>query len=98
MEKPWHVDVLVCPTAKLWLHWLTPNRPNWLPFKPPLTVAHELRSRNQNRNAGRRAEELARKLDDPDDWAKKYRSYHLGEKLIALAVRFACFDGQPIFE
>jgi DNA-directed RNA polymerase len=41
---------------------------------------------------------LARKLDDPDDWARNYRSYHLGEKLIALAVRFAEFDGQPVFE
>jgi DNA-directed RNA polymerase len=61
-------------------------------------VAQALLSRNRNRNAGRRAEELARKLDDPDDWAKNYRSYHLGEKLIALAVRFAEFDGQPVFE
>jgi len=61
-------------------------------------IAYELRSRNRNRNAGRRAEELARKLDDDEDWAKNYRSIHLGEKLIALAIRFADFDGQPIFE
>src|SRR5262249_19210781 len=61
-------------------------------------IAHELRSRNRNRNAGRPAEELARKLDDDDDWAKNYRSFHLGEKLIALAVGFAEFDGRPIFE
>ena len=61
-------------------------------------IAHELRSRNRSRDARRRAEELARKLDDDDDWAKNYRSFHLGEKLIALAVRFADFDGQPIFE
>src|SRR5262249_6538357 len=33
-----------------------------------------------------------------DDWAKNYRSFHLGDKLIVLAVRFAHFDGQPIFE
>src|ERR1041385_4349753 len=61
-------------------------------------IAHELRSRNRNRNAGRRAAELARKLDDDDDWAKNYRSFHLGEKLIALAVRFAEFEGSPVFE
>jgi hypothetical protein len=35
-------------------------------------------------------------LNDDDDWAKNYRSFHLGEKLIALAVRFAEFDAQPI--
>jgi len=61
-------------------------------------VAHELRSRNRSRDARRRAEELARKLDDPGDWSKNYRSFHLGEKLIALAVDCACFDGQAIFE
>jgi DNA-directed RNA polymerase len=61
-------------------------------------IAVELRSRNRSRHAGRRAEELARKLDDPDDWAKNYRSFHLGEKLIALAVGFAYFEGQPVFE
>src|SRR5205823_1184507 len=63
-----------------------------------IDVAHELRSRNRSRHAGRRAGELAQKLNDDDDWAKNYRSFHLGEKLIALAVRFAEFDGQPIFE
>jgi Autographiviridae RNA polymerase len=61
-------------------------------------VARESLSRNRNRNAGSRAAELARKLDDPEDWAKNYRSYHLGEKLIALAIRFATFDAQPVFE
>src|SRR5215831_3644466 len=61
-------------------------------------VADELRSRNRSRDAGRRAAQLARKLDDPDDWATNYRSFHLGEKLISLAVRFAKFDGGPIFE
>ena len=61
-------------------------------------LAHELRSRNRSRDAGRRAEELARKLDDDEDWAKNFRSFHLGEKLIALAVRFAYFDRRPIFE
>jgi DNA-directed RNA polymerase len=61
-------------------------------------VAKELLPRNRSRHAWRRAAELARKLDDPDDWAQNYRSYHLGEKLIALAIRFAIFDGQPVFE
>jgi DNA-directed RNA polymerase len=61
-------------------------------------ISHELRSRNRNRNARQRAEELARKLDDDDDWAKNYRSFHLGDKLIVLAVHFAHFDGRPIFE
>jgi DNA-directed RNA polymerase len=61
-------------------------------------VAYELRSRNRSRDARRRAEELARKLDDDDDWTKNFRSFHLGEKLIALAVGFAHFDGEPIFE
>jgi DNA-directed RNA polymerase len=61
-------------------------------------IASELRSRNRNRNAGRRAAELAQKLDDEDDWARNYRSFHLGQKLITLAVRFAEFEEQPIFE
>jgi hypothetical protein len=63
-----------------------------------VNLAQELRSRNRSRDAGRRAGELARKLDDDEDWAKNFRSFHLGEKLIAMAVRFAEFDGQPIFE
>src|SRR5213593_2879611 len=66
--------------------------------KREVDIAYELRSRNRNRNAGRRAEQLARELDDDEEWAKNYRSFHLGEKLISLAVRFAKFDGQPIFE
>src|SRR5213594_2113303 len=66
--------------------------------KREVDIAYELRSRNRNRNAGRRAEQLARELDDAEEWAKNYRSFHLGEKLISLAVRFAKFDGQPIFE
>src|SRR5215831_19060279 len=61
-------------------------------------VADELRSRNRSRHAGRRAEELARKLEDPGDWTRNFRSYHLGEKLIALAIGFTHFDGLPVFE
>jgi DNA-directed RNA polymerase len=66
--------------------------------KRQVDLTKELLSWNRSRDAWRRASELARKLDDPADWAKNYRSYHLGEKLIALAVRFAAFDGQPVFE
>src|SRR5262249_41931182 len=58
----------------------------------------ELCPRNRNRNAGRRAREWARKIDDEKDWAKNNRSFHLGQKLIGLAVRFAQIDGQPVFE
>jgi Autographiviridae RNA polymerase len=61
-------------------------------------IAQELRSRNRSGHANRRAEKLARELDDDDEWAKNYRSFHLGEKLIALAVRSAEFDGEQVFE
>ena len=61
-------------------------------------VAEILSSRNQNRNAAKRAAELAAVVDDEDDWASNFRAYHLGEKLISLARQFAVFDGKPIFE
>jgi DNA-directed RNA polymerase len=61
-------------------------------------VAKDLCSRQRSRNARKRAEELAAKLDDAKDWAKTNRAFHLGDKLIALAVQFARFDGQPVFE
>src|SRR5204863_7006173 len=61
-------------------------------------IAQELRSRNRSGHANRRAEKLARELDDDDEWAKNYRSFHLGEKLIALAIRSAEFDGKQVFE
>src|SRR5205085_5739110 len=32
------------------------------------------------------------------DWANNFRAYHVGEKLISLALRYAAFDGKPIFE
>ena len=63
-----------------------------------IDVAGELMSRNRNRHAGRRAEQLAQKRNDEDDWKANYRSFHLGEKLIALAVRFAQFEGTPLLE
>src|SRR5437870_1481617 len=66
--------------------------------KREVDIAREMRSRNRGRDAARRAEELAKQLDDEEEWAKSYRAFHLGDKLIALAVRFAVFDGEPIFE
>jgi DNA-directed RNA polymerase len=66
--------------------------------KREVDIAKELRPRNRSGHASRRAEEMAELLDDDEEWEKSYRSLHLGDKLISLAVRFAEFDGQPIFE
>jgi DNA-directed RNA polymerase len=66
--------------------------------KREVDLARELRSRSRGRDAGRRAEELAELLDDEEEWEKGHRLLHLGDKLISLAVRFAEFGGQPIFE
>src|SRR5438874_6651074 len=61
-------------------------------------VAEILLSRNRNRNAAKRAAKWAAVVDDENDWANNFRAHHLGEKLISLAVKFAVFDGKPIFE
>jgi DNA-directed RNA polymerase len=63
-----------------------------------VNVAAILLSRNRNRNAAKRAAELAALVDDEDDWANNFRAHHLGEKLISLALQSAVFDGKPIFE
>jgi DNA-directed RNA polymerase N-terminal len=63
-----------------------------------IDIAAELITRHRTRNAKRLADIMARKLDDPDDWATNYLSHHLGEKLIALAVQFVQFNGRPVFE
>src|SRR5439155_9083886 len=63
-----------------------------------VNVAEVLLSRNRTRSAARRAAELAALVDDEDDWANHFRAYHLGEKLISLALRCAVFEGKPIFE
>jgi DNA-directed RNA polymerase, mitochondrial len=55
-------------------------------------------SRNRTRKAAKLAAALAALVDDPEDWANKFRAYHLGEKLISLALRYAVFEGKPIFE
>jgi hypothetical protein len=57
-----------------------------------------LLGRNRTRNAAKLAAEWAALVDDEEDWANKFRAYHLSEKLISLARRFAVFDGKPIFE
>jgi DNA-directed RNA polymerase len=61
-------------------------------------VAEILLPRNRTRKAAKRAAELAAVVDDQDDWAHNSRAYHLCEKLISLALRYAVFDGKPIFE
>jgi len=61
-------------------------------------VAQILLPRNRTRSAAKRAADLAAVVDDEDDWANHFRAYHLGEKLISLALRCAVFDGKPIFE
>src|SRR5206468_11179437 len=38
------------------------------------------------------------RVDDEDDWATHFRAYHLGGKLISLALQHAVFEGKPIFE
>src|SRR6201993_3978088 len=63
-----------------------------------VNVAEILLSRNRTRSAAKRAADLAAIVDDEDDWANNFRAYHLGEKLISLALRFAVFEGKPIFE
>src|SRR5207302_2011453 len=63
-----------------------------------VNVAKILLSRNRNRNAAKRAAELAALVDDEDDWTHNFRPHHLGEKLISLALQSAVFDGKPIFE
>src|SRR5579883_3314481 len=60
-------------------------------------VAELLLPRNRTRKAGKRAKELAAVVDDPEDWANNFRAYHLGAKLISLALRYAVFEGNPIF-
>jgi hypothetical protein len=63
-----------------------------------VNVAEVLLSRNRTRKAAKRAADLAAVVDDEDDWAHHFRAYHLGEKLISLALQSAVFDGKPIFE
>jgi hypothetical protein len=70
------------------------------PFSPPFwpTFFRHRHSRNRNRNAAKRTADLAARVDDEDDWATHFRAYHLGGKLISLALQHAVFEGKPIFE
>src|SRR5689334_17148678 len=61
-------------------------------------VAELLIDRNRSRNAAKRAAAWAALVDDEEDWANNFRPYHLGAKLISLALQFAIFEGKPIFE
>ena len=61
-------------------------------------VAEILRPRNRTRNAPRLAAQLAALVDNEEDWTHNFRGYHLGEKLISLALKFAVVEGKPIFE
>jgi DNA-directed RNA polymerase len=65
--------------------------------KREVDLADELHPRHRTRDAGRRAAELAKELNDDKEWAKNYRSFHLGHKLIALAIAHAKFEGEPTF-
>jgi hypothetical protein len=66
--------------------------------KRAIDVPTELLTRHRTRDAKRLADAMARKLDDPDDWDTNDLSHHLGEKLIALAVRCVTFNGLPVFD
>jgi DNA-directed RNA polymerase len=63
-----------------------------------INVAECLLSRNRTHKAATRAAELAALVDDENDWSTNFRAYHLGGKLISLALQSAVFEGQPIFE
>ncbi|HLH30166.1 MAG TPA: DNA-directed RNA polymerase, partial [Terriglobia bacterium] len=61
-------------------------------------IAEIVFARNRSRNAAKRAREWAALVDDEHDWATNFRAYHLGGKLISLALQHAVFEGQPLFE
>jgi DNA-directed RNA polymerase len=61
-------------------------------------LAKLLLGRNRSRNAAKRAKEWSALVDDEEDWVNNSRALHLGLKLISLALKYAVFDGKPIFE
>src|SRR4029077_17644804 len=61
-----------------------------------VNVAEVLLSRNRNRNAAKRAADLAAVLDDENDWANNFRVHHLGEKLRSQQ-RFAKADLSAVY-
>ena len=66
--------------------------------KREIDLVQELLVRNRSRNAGRRAEEAAQNYDDPEYWKANRLQFHLGKKLIDLAVRAVQLEGAPVFE
>ena len=48
--------------------------------------------------AGTPAEEAAQNYDDPEYWKANRLQFHLGRKLIDLAVRAVQLEGAPVFE
>src|SRR5438094_872192 len=74
------------------------ERKNDCEQKREINLAQELLPRGRSRHAGRRAEEAAQNHDDPDYWKENRLSFHLGRKLIDLAIRATRLQGDPIFE
>ncbi len=66
--------------------------------KREIDLVQELLVRNRSRNAGRRAEEAAQNYDDPEYWKANRLSFHLGRKLIDVAVLAVQLEGAPVFE
>ena len=74
------------------------DRRNDCEQKREIDLVQELLVRNRSRNAGRRAEEAAQNYDDPEYWKANRLSFHLGRKLIDLAVCAVQLEGAPVFE
>jgi hypothetical protein len=79
------------------LHPFMPNQWLWslsASFSTPLADPNLMKGRRRLL----RAEEIAQNHDDPDYWKENRLSFHLGRKLIDLAVRAAQLEGVPVFE
>src|SRR5262249_30722777 len=74
------------------------ERKNDCEQKREINLARELLPRGRSRHAGRRAEEVAQNHDDPEYWKENRLSFHLGSKLIDLAVRAAPLEGVRVFD
>jgi DNA-directed RNA polymerase, mitochondrial len=66
--------------------------------KREIDLVEKLLSRNKNRNARKRAEDIVKKFNDDDYWDKNRLSIHLGDKLLTIAAGFARIDDKPIFQ
>jgi hypothetical protein len=63
-----------------------------------VNLAKLLLPRNRTVKAAKRAAAWAALVDDEEDWVTNSRALHLGGKLISLGLKYAVFDGKPIFE